>query len=336
MFLFVIEYLLTNINIDYTGLRDYQKIACKQIIINYGGILSLPTGSGKTVIGLKLLEIFNQPSLVIVPTLDLKLQWEKRLKTDNIEVRTYQSLKSKSYLKQFKVVIFDECHVVAAKSLQLIGLNLNEDTITIGLSATPVMRDDDNLKVFGVLGNIVYELGLKYLINKRFLTDAIINITKLKPFEDPFLDYNGMYNTYIINNPERNKKICKLAENHNNVLILVDRIEHGKLLYSLLDHRDVVFLHGKSKNRDDLNHHIIIATSIFDLGIDIPRLETLILAGGGKSTIKTIQRMGRVLRLFNGKNKAQIFDFYDDAKWLEAHSKERIAIFKENFQVKYI
>ncbi len=82
-----------------------------------------------------------------------------------------------------------------------------------------------------------------------------------------------------------------------------------------------------------MNHRIIIATSIFDEGIDIPHLETLIIAGGGKSAIKTTQRIGRVLRKFPGKSKAMVHDFADDCRWLKDHYKERRTIYEDDFEV---
>lgn len=323
--------------IEWDNLRPYQIKAIQLYIANCykkGGILSMPTGSGKTRVGKTLIKIFNVPTLVIVPTLDLKRQWEERVPKD-VTVKTYQSLKSKSYLQQFRFIIFDECHIVAARTLQLIGLNLDEEAITLGLSATPTMRDEDNMKVIGVLGEIVYTIGLRELISNAFLSDAEIHIHSLKSYKNAFMDYRMMYQEYIINNSERNTEICSIAAKSKDVLILVDRIEHGELLLEALQviDSDVIFLNGQCKDRSDLDHNIIIATSIFDLGIDIPRLETLILAGGGKSTIKTIQRMGRVLRLFKGKDKAIIHDFNDRAKWLDKHSKERRSIFEENFNV---
>src|SRR3989442_13304834 len=42
------------------------------------GVIVLPTGAGKTVIGMKAMELVNQPTIVIVPTLDLLEQWRGR------------------------------------------------------------------------------------------------------------------------------------------------------------------------------------------------------------------------------------------------------------------
>jgi len=54
---------------------------------------------------------------------------------------------------------------------------------------------------------------------------------------------------------------------------------------------------------------ITIASVIFDEGIDCRPLDTLILAGGGKSATRSLQRIGRILRPYEGKTKAIAVDF---------------------------
>ena len=64
-------------------LRDYQKQALDAWIFNgKRGVIVLPTGSGKTVIGIKAISLLNIPTIVIVPTLDLLDQWRSRLKKE--------------------------------------------------------------------------------------------------------------------------------------------------------------------------------------------------------------------------------------------------------------
>ena len=69
----------------------------------------------------------------------------------------------------------------------------------------------------------------------------------------------------------------------------------------------------------------IIASTIFDEGVDIPEVGSLILAVGGKSTIKTLQRVGRALRPKKGENEVEIYDFIDwGNKYLLSHSRQRL------------
>ncbi len=53
----------------------------------------------------------------------------------------------------------------------------------------------------------------------------------------------------------------------------------------------------------------------------------LILAGGGKSRLRALQRIGRVIRSFPGKTMSAVVDFYDQAKFLKNHSEVRYATY---------
>ena len=80
----------------------------------------------------------------------------------------------------------------------------------------------------------------------------------------------------------------------------------------------------------------LVATTLADEGLDIPILDAVILAGGGKSKIKALQRVGRALRLFPNKVKAYVIDFMDNAHHLQKHSQERLKIYQteEEFHIK--
>ena len=133
-------------------------------------------------------------------------------------------------------------------------------------------------------------------------------------------------------------------------LILIEKIEHGEILlktFNKIKHdKKVIFVNGSSKNRKEIfeninngKYDIIIASKIYGEGVDIPRLNTLILAGGGKSSIATIQKIGRLLRLFPGKDKATIYDFNDDIKYLKKHFEARYEIYKDkdyDFEVTFV
>ena len=80
---------------------------------------------------------------------------------------------------------------------------------------------------------------------------------------------------------------------------------------------------------------ITIASVIFDEGIDVRPLDTLILAGGGKSPTRALQRIGRILRPYEGKKDAIAVDFMDNCKYMQSHSKRRLSIYKteEEFKI---
>lgn len=64
---------------------------------------------------------------------------------------------------------------------------------------------------------------------------------------------------------------------------------------------------------------------MFGEGIDIPSLQAVILADGGKSVLNFYQKIGRALRPYKEKKRAVVIDFVDnEIKYLYNHSKKRI------------
>jgi superfamily II DNA or RNA helicase len=65
-------------------------------------------------------------------------------------------------------------------------------------------------------------------------------------------------------------------------------------------------------------------------------MDVIIMAGGGKSSKQTVQRVGRALRTAQGKQVARIIDFYDaDRGILQRHSRARLRTYKkeEEFEI---
>jgi len=88
---------------------------------------------------------------------------------------------------------------------------------------------------------------------------------------------------------------------------------------------------------------ILAHNSIFDEGVDVKPLDTLILAGAGKSPTRALQRVGRVLRPFtfpSGEEKkdAVVVDLWDQVKYLKDHGAARRKIYEreEEFAIKDI
>lgn len=119
-------------------------------------------------------------------------------------------------------------------------------------------------------------------------------------------------------NAARNARIVALANAGDAVLVLVGTIEHGVQLADEID--GAVLVHaklGKKKRAATINGfrdgsiRCLVATSLADEGLDVPRASVLILASGGRSAGKIEQRAGRVLRPFEGKAFGLVHDFSD-------------------------
>lgn len=94
-------------------LRDYQEEA-RQKFLKYGAIgVYWAFSAGKTYLGLQLCSELKGKKLVVVPTITLREQWQKRLKeltdvSDEVEVITYRSF-HKVRNKEYVLAIYDEC-----------------------------------------------------------------------------------------------------------------------------------------------------------------------------------------------------------------------------------
>ena len=82
------------------------------------------------------------------------------------------------------------------------------------------------------------------------------------------------------------------------------------------------------------NDVVVVAISkIFSTGINVKNLHYIVFAGGGKAKIKTVQSIGRGLRLHINKDKLIIFDISDQLYYGIQHTSKRKQIYeKEKIQ----
>jgi superfamily II DNA or RNA helicase len=155
---------------------------------------------------------------------------------------------------------------------------------------------------------------------------------------------------YLTTNTERMAYLARMIDRikeGGNTLVLVDRIESGKLLqvelstlFSLLkDKPDVVFVSGSTKAKDRKEEYdeiatatnkIIIATyGVAAVGINIPRIFNLVLLEPGKSFVRVIQSIGRGIRKAEDKDFVQIWDITSTCKFAKRHLTTRKKFYAE-------
>lgn len=325
---------------------EHQVDVLKKLLRINAGIVKAPTSSGKTEVMIALLKIAKLPALILVNRISLALQTVDRLKKNGITnvgicygkgrtdgdivVSTIGSIKKIPSFEKFKILLVDESHRANANQFQTF-LRSTSIPIRFGFSATPEGNDIYKYaKVRQFLGSIVFDIDPNVLIKKKVIALPKIHFVKVKG--RPTLDWPSANNNCIVDNAERNDKIRELVEKYDTpTLILVRMIEHGEILSSLID--DSVFLSGIDdvdvrrqtiQQFEDREIKTIIATSIFDEGISINAIRLLVIASGGKSKILSIQRLGRSLRLDDGKEEVLVYDFEDQLnKFTERHSQIR-------------
>lgn len=336
-------------------LRRYQQKAVRKAIKAKMGVLALPVGSGKTVVGLKIVHELDLSALIVVHTKELLYQWKEKVEEilrveagivgDNkwnekpVTVAMIQTLLSRGADKlklPYAIVIFDECHrTSAAEKFYQLGMSLPQ-VYRFGLSATPWRRiRGEEIKIEGAIGPIIYEVKADELIKEGFLAKPKFEVIRYESKIPALAErYKELYEEMIMENEERNKaiveKAIELAKEGHRVLIDIRRIDHGEILVKMLKERGVnaEFLSSQSPDRWEIfekfkNGEIqVLVSTLLKEGVDIPEISAIILAGGGKSDIMTIQTIGRALRPKDGK-EAVIVDVQDDDPLLFTHFLER-------------
>jgi len=242
-------------------------------------------------------------------------------------------------------VLVHNCQYWASETCQTIADYSVAARYRYAFSATPYRDKNDDILISSCFGKDVAgaNISASDLIKSGYLVKPNIYFVDI-PGHNEGYTYQTIYKKYIVENKFRNEKITKVARSMmdagNVVLILVRQIAHGKMLESMLP--DSVFLYSKHSGKKRKQHldlmrtgapSITLSSSIFDEGINCKALNTLILAGSGKSPTRALQRIGRTLRPFtydDGRKKefSIVVDFTDNYKYLLNHSRARKKMYR--------
>jgi superfamily II DNA or RNA helicase len=148
--------------------------------------------------------------------------------------------------------------------------------------------------------------------------------------------WRQVYKDYVTESDLRNDLIAEVCEYAvKPCMVFVTQLRHGRTLRTRLRQAGfkVDMAHGEDhiQNRRhklqrmvERSTDIIVATSIFQEGIDVPELRSVVNAAGGASEVAAIQRLGRGMRRSAGKDCFELWDIFDHGQlWLERHSLAR-------------
>lgn len=373
----------TKLNIE---LRDYQSDAIKLCVRNGRGIIKLGTGAGKTLVIASLIETFYADNkllriLVIVPDLGLTTQtnndfinygvnfthsiWTGSTVLDqgtNVCIVNSSNLQSKfednEWIKFVDVVIVDEAHKCGSSTKLSKMISQIKTNHKFGFTGTLPESNIDKWNVIGKIGPVLIDMSSYELRESGFLSDVKIDIFNIQYNTKPAYVKSGSTTAnylaeldFLKSSTYRNNVIKSICNNFNqNILILVNHIEHGEKLFQLLtdklsEKKSIYFIRGevdvdereKIKNIMEVQQNVICVaiSAIFSTGINIKNIHMIIFAAGGKSFIRTVQSIGRGLRLHENKVNLKIIDISDNLKYGKQHSDARIKIYDKE-KIKYI
>lgn len=348
-------------------LRDYQADAVSTFLEKKEGIINIATGGGKTFTAAEIIRQADAKTLWIIDRKELLQQTRKELQEllgvnvgmiadgvnnpAEITIACIQSLNSKlkelqDYLYTVNFVVVDEYHKSAAESYQKVFAKLPNTKYRLGLTATPQRDDGKTPILYSILGDTICEVTTQDLIEKGYLVKPDITFYNLQS-TDFSSTYSEDYKNNIVENNRRNEMIKNVVEDNpiRKILILTKLVGHGKVLQDMIP--GAIHIHGSlGKNtREELmnsfrtgeNKVMIMTLSIGAEGLDIPDMDIIINASGNKGDTKSIQVLGRVLRTFSTKSKAEYIDFVDCGKYTRQHSEARIrAIEAQGHEVKVL
>ncbi len=318
------------------SLRLHQKSAMKATSRKEFGVISAPPGSGKTVIGLKIIAEKQQPALIIVHRKQLLEQWVERIQAffsipkneigrigqgkakpgRVITVAMIQSL-SKYLDKQetdefaisFGTIIVDECHHIPAETYRNTISKL-APYYQYGLTATPFRKGNDGKLIFIHLGEIIADIKPQE-IEEYKRAKVIIRETSLDVPFNPKTDPFETLSKVLVHDTIRNKLILgditdELTKG-KKVVIITERKEHIDTLYLFLKQSfEVVTLSGedsessrktKWQKLNSGNYQALITTGqFFGEGTDLQNASCLFLVYPFSFKGKLIQYIGRVQR----------------------------------------
>lgn len=273
--------------------------------------------------------------------------WSPEIKSIDIDEKKAIKLA----VENAQVAIYDEAHFLATNTIQSIFKAAKQCRYPFGLSGTDWRDDGADILLESVCGPRIFNLPSSKAIELGYLVPPQIVLFETPPLPEEIpKHYPTVYSRYITTNNTRNKMIEDAARvlinKGRKVLILVRYISHGKALASQLSDIPLFFVNGEvdGETRKEVKESFecgelkcLIASSVYDIGIDIPSLDALVLAGGGKSTVRALQRIGRVIRIFDGKEDAIVVDFIDNVKYLDKHSAIRISVYETEprFRIKW-
>lgn len=265
-------------------------------------------------------------------------------------VQTLKSIDLQEYADTWDCIVVDECHRVcgtpAKAGMFYKVINKLVARYKYGLTATPYRNVKGTEKaMFSLLGKTIIELD-KDVIGNRIIPATIIKTkTNFTEIPDNCLEVDGTIKyatltTALSQDEERNNLILKLLRNckNNYTLVLADRVKQLYYLQEKLGYGNVIDGKTKKDIRENAigevrtgKQRVLFATyGLAKEGLDIPRLDRLILASPHRDKATVIQAVGRIERKFENKVKPICYDLVDPIQYFRNMYSNRKSYYRKN------
>lgn len=348
---------------DLSWLRPYQREALEAIATNVRGTVKIATGGGKGELVAALPRFIPARWTLIVHRThlmeELADRFEKRTGEEagrvgdgkwthrRVTFVTFATLAARAgseeaarLFQTTQGLIVDEVHTAPALTHGQTLAKFRNAYWRVGLSASPFARGDrKSILAAAYLGPMIYELSATDLIDMGSLAKPSIRMVACNHDEGTHgLPWPALYQHAVVHNLWRNTLVVRtLVRSPGPRMVFVNDLEHGRILTRMATAAGLRCRFVEGASSLDERKQIIadlaqgkldaaVATGVFNEGVDIPCLRTVVIASGGKAYIAAVQRVGRATRLdaASGKTTADVWDFDDRGHPnLAAHSRAR-------------
>lgn len=252
------------------------------------------------------------------------------------------------------LLVIDEGHHLGSETYFQLANRCFNAYWRFGLTATPYRTDKADLLIEACLAGKIVDVTASDLIERKRLSKPYIFFVEWDPGiqkaqasrtqQNRALKgterYRQVREAAIVKHQERNRLIADIAAKRvrkgRTVLIAVTTLEHTQILYDLLSQRlssDLLRIADGSVPKETRRQYlqqlnqkqimVVIATSVFGEGVNVPALSCLINATGRESSVDVFQLVGRALRRTPTKTKTLVVDFWDDIRYFKKSSEHR-------------
>lgn len=336
-----------------------EQLEAAKRVKKYGrGIVTAPTGVGKSLICALTIYELQVPTLIVVPSLELKRQLSETLSSifgkgrvgrdKPIYVENVDSLASKTLKTKYDCLIIDEFHRSGARTYR--KLNKKQWSgiyYKAGVTATPFRsQDNERLLLESVLSQVIYQVDYQTAVQKGYIVPMEAYYLEIPPQKIDPKNWAEAYSKLVVNNQVRNDIVAQVIRNLKaegvSTLCLVKEIAHGEALSRLAG---VHFANGQSEDTEDLIKFfskdkikaLIGTTGVLGEGVDTKPAEFIIIAGLGKSKNAFMQQVGRGFRVYGNKESCKVILFKDNShKWTRAHFAAQVKYLREEYGIEPI
>ncbi|MDQ2584446.1 DNA repair helicase XPB [Saccharothrix yanglingensis] len=321
---------------DGWQLRDYQRLAARAFRAGGSGVVVLPCGAGKTLVGAAAMAEAQATTLILVTNTVAGRQWKRELVARTsltedeigeysgerkeirpVTIATYQVItrKSKGEYKHLELfdsrdwglIVYDEVHLLPAPVFRMTA-DL-QSRRRLGLTATLVREDGQEGDVFSLIGPKRYDVPWRDIEAQGWIAPAECTEVRVTLTDNERLEYATA-------EPEERYKLCSTARTKLPVVrAILDRHagEPTLVIGAYLDQLEslgealgapVIQGSTKNKEREELFDRFrrgelrtLVVSKVANFSIDLPEASVAVqVSGTFGSRQEEAQRLGRLLR----------------------------------------